>query len=497
MTAPQGTTVSGTDDHSFPLLPPKSIEARLLNFDSLVFNTDPTSTIYKFMDALCGDAGAASLKKESFMSRLNGALETTYFSDLDYIFGNLGLLARTPYESYPYDPIGGQLTSDQWDEVNTKDAWYRDRIRKYFIACGMGGTPDGLRMTTLAATSTDCDLYEIWRYMSNYGLTSSPTIGDHGAVALGRSPVSARNEVVIVPHKETITGHEKRLLLQMLERLAPAETIVTVNLGGVAVRTPLRVQSAAADNSYYQVEKYLISTPILSQIPPPELLAVDLQPSEQWMFRTPTDPRGNRCPYTAFNNSQEYSSYYLVGGGARSPIDSVTYGTLGTSVDYNSVYTDTYGDPNQTSDPTNLNPVVPEPDFVTVQQLGQFTPWRPYPLADSPDNYPGGKYGLTPTTAPALNPDRTPYTFPYASQAAFVTQFKAAVISQGGNANDEQYQLPITSSSSSQIDYTPDLAVAYNPPAKDSSVTSRWHSAYRRTNVLNQRDPASFIRKGH
>lgn len=476
------------NDQSFPLFPPKSTEHRLLHFDDTVFNTDPSSTIYKLIDAFCGDAGAASLKKESFMTRLDAALETMSFSDLDFVFGNIAFLVRSPYESYPYNPMQDMLTSDQWDEIRVKDAWYRDRVRKFFIACGLGGTPDGMRMATLAAISSDCDIYEVWRLMDNFGLTGTTiTVGNNGPKQLGRAPVPSRQEVVISPHKTTISGQESRLLKQMLKRIAPVDSIITVNPGGVAMRTPLAINAAAADSSYFQVEKMVTATPILKEIPAPDLLAIDLLPTEQWLFKSGS----NLAPYAAYNISQEYGYYYLIGGGARSPIDSVTYGTLGKSGGYSESYLPEYG----SAVPSTIDAVVtPEATYQAVRQLGEYSPWQTYPLADSPDNYPGGKYGLTPQSAPALNPDRSAYVFPYQSQAAYVALMQAAIVSAGGVANDLQFRLSLTPASSTKIDYVPELAVAYNAPTKDSTVTSSWNSGKKNNNFMNLFDPTSFIK---
>lgn len=441
MTAPSQQDVSA---NSFPLMPPRSNEARLLHFDETAWKIDSNSVVYKLVDALCGDAGAGDLKKASFLKRLSTTLENIYFSDLDYIFGGMGFLSRATEESYPYDPANDMLTAAQWDEVRVKDAWYRARIRDFFVAAGMGGTPQGIRMATIAATSADCDIYEVWRYLDNFGIRA----------ALGRSPVSTRTEFVVKPHKATLTEKEKRLLLQMLNRIAPADTVVTVNTVGLAVHTPVRVKTAAADSSYFEVQKVVTGSPVLADLPAPELLAIDLRPSEQWLLSG--DP--TTAPYAAFNITQEYGYYYLASGGARSVIDSVQYGTLSPSLDPNS------------------GAIKTEPNFESYQVIEQFTPWTDYAVADSPDNYPGGKFGRTPNAAPAINPDGSPYTFQYASQKAYVDTVKASVLAAGGQADDLRYRLPIIASSTTKRVFTPDLAVAWNPPIKDSTVTKSWTS---------------------
>lgn len=427
-------------NNEFPLLPPKSTESRLLHFDEVAYKIDPTTVIYRLVDALCGDSGAGDLKKQAFLRRLAQALENVYFSDLDYIFGGMGFLSRAESESYPWDPANDMLTSEQWDEVRVKDAWYRARIREFFVAAGKGGTPEGIRHAVYAATSVDCDIHEVWRYMDNFSIPDP----------IGRTPQSTRNEFVVVPHKKDIGPKQMRLLRQMLDRIAPVDTVVTVDVNGLAVHTPIQVKTAAADSSYFEVQKEVTGTPILAELPPPELLAIDLRPSEKWLLS------GNKetAPYAAFNITQEYGYYYLASGGARSPIDSVSYGTL---------------------QPDGV--VKHEPNYEDFSIIEQYTNWQEYDRADSPDNYPGGKFGLHPESAPAVNPDGSPYVFQYQSQAEYVAVVRSEVIGQGGQGDSNRFRLPIIARSTSKKVYTPDLAVAWNPPIKDSTVTNSWTSS--------------------
>ena len=432
-------TTPGIDPHVFPLMPPKSIEHRLSNFDQTAFTADPSTVVYRLVDALCGDAGAGDLKKSSTLDRLTNSIEGIFFSDLDYLFGRTGFLPRTEEETYPYDPKVDMLTSDQWDEVRVKDAWYRARVRDYFIAAGRGGTPEGLRLAVVCSSSVASDIFEVWRYIDNFGIPNS----------LGRSPVSSRSEVVVTPHKAALGNKEARLLRQMLRRIAPVDSVVTVSLNGLAINTPMQVKTIAADSSYFEVQKEITPTPVLDDLPPIETLAIDLRPSERWLLS------GNpeTAPYAAFNITQEYGYFYLASGGSRSPIDTVTYGTLQPD-----------------------GSVKPERDYEQFETIEQYTSWLEYEIADSPDNYPGGKFGITPYSAPAKNPDGTAYQFPYASQQEYVTKTKAEVNAQGGQADDTRYRLPVMARSTTKKKYTPDLAVAWTPPVKDTTVTAPWVS---------------------
>jgi hypothetical protein len=474
-------------------MPPRSTDQRLEHFDDSVYVADATTLLYKFVDAMCGDAGAGSLKKEIFIQRLSGAISGIYGSDLDYIFGNVDFLSRAPSESYPYDSMTQMLTSDQWDEVEVKDAWYRARITEFFKACSMGGTTDGIRLAVHSAVGVDCDVMENWRYIDNFGLTSgvgrapvatiwvavnlttgfrsyfSSQAGADAYRAAQATPANwivqsegPRNEVTIRPLKSALEPKERRLLRDVLDKLTPQDTVVTISTQGLSVNTPIPIRAITSDSSYYEVQKVVTPSPAFDDLPPPELLAIDLDPTEQWLFKKSPE----LAPYAKFNITQEYGYFYLVSGGKKSPIDSVGYGLL------------------QADGKT----VVPETPFQRYETTGTYTAYSEYEIADSPDNYPGGKFGLTPTDAPAVNPDRSPYQFPWPSQQAYIDAKKAEIIAAGGYADDNRYRLPVLKTSTSKRTYTADMAIAYTAPVSDSTVTSSWTARKPRTTTAQAKD---------
>lgn len=445
----------------FPLMPAKSTELRLLHFDDYAYSGTSDTLLYKYVDALCGTTGAGALVNEIFLARLGAALSTIYFNELDFIFGKISFLSRSPAESYDYNPSIDQLTTDQWDEVRVKDSWYRTSITEFFKACQLGGTPDGIRQTVQAALGVDCDIYEVWRYKDNFGITSD----------LGRSPQTARNEAVIRPHKTAIAPAEMRRLRDMLEKIMPVDAILTINPQGLAVMAPVSMSSVAADSTYFEVQKMVTATPALDQLPPPDLLPIDLLPSEQWLYDAKNSPV--LAPYAAFNISAEFGYYYLVGGGKASPIDSVTYTTLNPDGSFAAA-----------------------PNFQVFDTTGEFGPKTPYEKADSPDNFPGGKFGIHPDTAPAMHPDGTAYIFGWDSQQDFIASKVLEVLAMGGEADIEGFRLPIQAPSNSARTFYPDYAVAYSPPSKDSDVsvalTRRRGSSFNFNPEL--RDPVNFVR---
>lgn len=443
----------------FPILPSVSTAVLLSRFDEYVYTLSPDTVLYKFVDAICGSAGAGGVANQLMLTRMGTNLETIYFSELDFIFGNIGILGRSPAESYPYSPLTDQLTADQWNEVRVKDAWYRGRIAAFFAACSLGGTPEGIRMAVYAALGSDCNVYETWRYIDSFGLRED----------LGRSPAPTRNEIVVQPHKSGVTQDELRLARDMIDRLCPADVIVTINTSGLATIAPVPVNAAAADSSYYEVQRMVTATPVLDQLPPPEFLPIPLRSSQCWLYKALHTP--TQAPYAAFNATQEYNYYYLTA--EPTSIDSVTYGTLNDD-----------------------GTVTPAHNYQLFQTTGSYGPSTPYEKADSPDNYPGGKFGIHPDSAPALNPDGSPYVFLWESQSAYLAVRAIEIEALGGLTGPESYQLPVATSSSTAQTFYPQYAISYFPPSRESTVSMAVTSQRNPTQVSAEiRDPVNFVRR--
>lgn len=453
---------------SFPYFIGASTASLMQDFDTDIYNTSSNSTIYKLVDALCGSTGAGQLLNQTFLNTLQGDLSTTYGSDLDYFFGNIGFLPRSPSEQYTVNSALDLADSDAWDQVDIADAWYRARIRDFWKACGMGGTPEAIRLVVQSACSCDCNVFEIWRYLDNGGLNES----------LGRA--DTRNEVVIQPLKSGLDQQELKLLRDMLARILPVETIATINPQGLAVLTPVGTNSATASSTYFEVEQLIVASPVLNLLPPANQLPLN-PPAASWLWlfeATSDNPR--RAPKARHNKSAQYTFYYLLGGGVRSPIESVSYGTIQPPAGADP---DSWrGSGAKVTPDQYMDYYTPASNFVAYQTTAQYTPFAAWPAADSSDNFPGGKYGLHPTYAPALNPDGTPYAFPWDSQAVYVTAQITIVTNLGGIATTEGFQLPIAAPNQTQLVFSPEYAIAYYPPGRDSTV-SACNTTNRQVNV--------------
>ena len=98
----------------------------------------------------CGE----SLKKEIFIQRLWGH-ERNLRQRSGLHLRQHAVLSRSPSESYTHNTMTDMLTSDQWDEVAVKDAWYRARIAEFFMAAAQGPLIDGIRLCVHAAVGVD------------------------------------------------------------------------------------------------------------------------------------------------------------------------------------------------------------------------------------------------------------------------------------------------------------------------------------------------------
>lgn len=165
-----------------PLNAPMRFEDRLQRFGEH-YNTGHDSHLYRFLLSLCGDAGAGTLKREKLYPRLQQILGSTYFQDLDKLYGNPLGISRLPKELYIYDPHHEALTQQQWTEVFAKDAAYRERCLTWMRAIIEGPTPKGIALAAEAACGFECDIFENYKYIDNAPLnrTGQILIGGTGS----------------------------------------------------------------------------------------------------------------------------------------------------------------------------------------------------------------------------------------------------------------------------------------------------------------------------
>lgn len=282
----------GTASATNLLLPGQQIAAQLVNFPGNVYDTAPTSLLFHFMAALMGDAGAGQLRKRQMVARLQQAVTSTQFYDLDSFYGALFGAQRGPSGALPANPATGLPTSpytdlaspDGWDEVLAADATFRERIIQLARAITLGGTVPGLQALAEAVTGVTCQVWETWRVIDNasgpspgYNTwqeteTSYPLWSDipgslawqgiEGYVTFsGLNVNGVPSEIVIQPRKvypSTTAGQRQQGadmfgVLSVVEALKPAATLVSVNPEGIQSLVPLPVAAAWADSENQEI----------------------------------------------------------------------------------------------------------------------------------------------------------------------------------------------------------------------------------------------------
>lgn len=274
--------------------------------------------------------------------------------------------------------------------------------------------------------------------------------------AFGRTGTNLRTEVLITPFK-TITRQDRRNLELVLDRLKPREVVLTIATG-LQVNTPVALGLVSADSSYFQTDiqvtgasgisnaaaKSFYST-VTGPDPASDSTIYYLQDGVQTPARTP-----------AFATGQESHEQYDFSSESISTIDSIAYQSIDDI---------TASPSSRTTEGTHL-----------VQNAFdiRFGPWTDFALADSPDNFPGGKYGQSPLVPPALNQDGSAYQFRYVSQAAYVSEQTAIILAAGGEVSGTQYRVRLAQASVSAQVSDPFDSLSQNVGV---TVLSSWYES--------------------
>ena len=284
----------GTATATNLLNPDLQVISQLGNFPSNVYNVTPTSLLVHLMTALMGNAGAGQLRKRQMVARLQQAITSTNFYDLDSFYGALfgatrgpsGTLPTNPNTNLPYNPYGDLASPDAMDQVQAIDAQYRERIIQLARAITLGATVPGMQALAEAITGVECNVWETWRLLDN---ALGPTAGFQswaevqasdplwssfpsteawqaveGVVSLtGLIGNGTPNEIVIQPKKNypsslaglSEEGADQFGILSVVEVLRPAATLITVDTTAPLIIVPAAIASAWADSQYWEIVK--------------------------------------------------------------------------------------------------------------------------------------------------------------------------------------------------------------------------------------------------
>lgn len=184
-----------------PIGGPGSVDALMDRFPESVYQQGRDTHLYRLISALCGDAGAAMIKKSAYSLRLRNEAEAINFAALDAFYTNHFNFVRLADEIYSggINPVTDALTNDQWNDVQIKDQSYRARALDFFAATRLGNTPDGMAYAALSATGVDTDVVEHYQYIFDQ-FSDDPL----GIAPLGMT--TSTSEFVVVPRVVDTNG---------------------------------------------------------------------------------------------------------------------------------------------------------------------------------------------------------------------------------------------------------------------------------------------------
>lgn len=243
--------------------PVKVFDRYLRGLPEEIYDKSESAHIVRLIMALCGDAGAGSIRKQMLLRRLETALDTTDFIDLDRLFGSLLRLPRKSDEVYEagVDPHSGLLTEEQWASVRAKDAAYRKRISRFLEAIAAGGTLKGIQYAAEAALGVECRVYEAWRYYIANGIAPG------AATTFGRFGTANYAEVIVIPLSEPSPDTEaarqewRRQVYMMTALNKPQDAIIStmfrdeVSSSILVDDSALTIAEAQASSEMFRVKK--------------------------------------------------------------------------------------------------------------------------------------------------------------------------------------------------------------------------------------------------
>lgn len=148
-----------------PLDGPTTVEDVMDRFPEEVYQQGRDTHLYKFLQAIAGDAGAGLVKKQAYAARLKFEAEFLNFKVLDEFYAAQLRLNRLASETYSdYDPSNA-LTPDEWDVVQLADQSYRHRIAEFWEAVRYGNSPQGIKIMAQAGSGLPCDVIEHYKYI--------------------------------------------------------------------------------------------------------------------------------------------------------------------------------------------------------------------------------------------------------------------------------------------------------------------------------------------
>ena len=386
------------------------VSSLLQQFDPHLYQLDSSSHIRRMVETVCGPAGLGGLLADTIDLYLSQGLNTAFLTTVDWLFSSVMGFQRVPWNRVDYNIRTAFLALSEAEDYEVRAAEYKRRYRLLLQGLNQGNTLQGVQDTCQAILDCSVSVDEQWH----------------------EEPGSWR---ILVQPWESVTPQARRVCVETVQRLKPSDTVVTISesLNTVETFLPSMVHPLTVG---WQV-KPLVTNHVDNQriaVRQPLIYGYDVFTSagENSTYEAPIQyGMRNLTPTIDYPASSVTASLSIIDEGVETQVESYT---------------------------------VREP----VTQWGA---WTFYQKADSPDNYPGGKNGVHPLSAPAITPAGTAYLFPYQSQAEFETLEAERIMSQGGETRPGQYRLPL-----SQTVHT----TTYTPDRSLSNVSNPFNSLKRR-----------------
>lgn len=360
LAAGQPETSAGIITVTDPIAPDRHLTDRLGHFDPTIYNLREDSHLIKLLRVLLGGAGAGGLRKQMAVARMQNAFHGMHFLDLDRFYGALFGIRRTQAELQPdfeFNPYTDATTEEEWDDLHSRDASYRDRLVKFVRAIPYGASYIGLRSMIEALISADCEIYEAWNWIDEQdeGVMQDATLvytwsflesvgtfeqlerltwGDWGGGTtpfIGRTGQRNRSEWIIHP-KRPLTVDEQYQLTRVINTFKPVGTQFTVNNTGLEIHSPLAIRAVAASSEYWEVKSSVI--PNANMKYNPYIQSKRKAITKSGVFDNPFDPASlqkmdTRRPAFSQYQGEEWSynadvltaSSYTIGGASTTASD--------------------------------------------------------------------------------------------------------------------------------------------------------------------------------